>query len=359
MSRDATAPVCHDTRVRHAVILAGGSGTRLWPASRRARPKQLLPLGPGGETLLEAAIRRGRAIAGERVVVVTAAAQVDATRQVVPGVELIAEPVARNTAAALGLAAAVLAGRDRSAVLAVLPADQHVADEAGLTAALDTALAAVERDDVIGTVGITPTRAETGFGYLEVERAAPGVVAPVLRFVEKPDRPTAEAYVASGRYLWNAGMFCVSADRLLRELDDQLPATGRAVRDIAAGRPGASEAYAALVSISIDHAVMERAARVVTVPAAVGWDDVGSWAALPALRGADGDGNTTSGPAVILGGTGNVAIGDDGTLIAMVGVSDLVVVKSGDAILILPRSEAQDVRKIVEALSARGLARYL
>jgi mannose-1-phosphate guanylyltransferase len=192
-----------------------------------------------------------------------------------------------------------------------------------------------------------------------LERAAPGGVAPVLRFVEKPDRPTAEAYVASGRYLWNAGMFCVSADRLLRELDDQLPATGRAVRDIAAGRPGASEAYAALVSISIDHAVMERAARVVTVPAAVGWDDVGSWAALPALRGADGDGNTTSGPAVILGGTGNVAIGDGGTLIAMVGVSDLVVVQSGDAILVLPRSEAQDVRKVVEALSARGLARYL
>ena len=221
--------------MRHAVILAGGSGTRLWPASRRARPKQLLPLGPGGETLLEAAIRRGRAVAGPRTLVVTAEAQVEATRQVVPGVELLAEPIGRNTAAAVGLAAATLAERDREAVLAVLPADQHVADEPGLTAVLETALAAVERDDVIGTIGIAPTRPETGFGYLEVDAATPGVVTPVRRFVEKPDRATAEAYVASGRYLWNAGMFCVSADRLLRELDDQLPATGRAVRDLAAG----------------------------------------------------------------------------------------------------------------------------
>lgn len=351
--------VCHDNRVRHAVILAGGSGTRLWPASRRARPKQLLPLGGDGETLLEAAIRRGRAIAGPRVLVVTAEAQVDATRQVVPGVELIAEPVGRNTAAALGLAAATLAVRDPAAVMAVLPADQHVADEPGLTAALEIALAAVDRDDVIGTIGIAPTRAETGFGYLEVDAATPGAASPVRRFVEKPDRATAEAYLASGRYLWNAGMFCMSAARLLRELDQHLPATGRAVRDIAAGRADPREAYPPLVSISIDHAVMERAARVVTVPASVGWDDIGSWAALPALRGSDGDGNTAVGPAVIVDGAGNIAIGDDDTLIAMVGVSDLVVVKAGDAILVVPRADAQDVRKIVEALSARGLARYL
>jgi mannose-1-phosphate guanylyltransferase len=351
--------LCDHRRVRHAVILAGGSGTRLWPASRRARPKQLLDLGPGGEILLEAAVRRGRALAGDRVVIVTAESQVDATRPLVPGVELIAEPLARNTAAALGLAAATLAARDPAAVMAVLPADQHVADEPGLVRALETALATVERDDAIGTIGIAPTRPETGFGYLEVDRVTLGEAVAVRRFVEKPDLATAEAYLASGRYLWNAGIFCVSAARLLGELDAHLPATGRAVRDIAAGRVAARDAYPALVSISIDHAVMERAARVVTVPAAVGWDDIGSWAALPALRGVDADGNTTAGDTVILDGSGNIAIGEDGALIAMVGVSDLIVVKRGDAVLVLPRSAAQDVRKIVDALSARGLARYL
>ena len=345
--------------MRHAVILAGGSGTRLWPASRRARPKQFLTLG-GTEPLVTGAVRMGRAIAGDRVTIVTAQAQVGATRSTVGDVDVLAEPVGRNTAAAIGLAAATLELRDPDAVLALLPADQHVTDRDGLARVLDTALAAAERDGVIATVGIAPTRAETGFGYLELAGpATPGVVAPVVRFVEKPDLATAEAYVASGRYLWNGGIFCASARRLLAELDTHLPATGEAVRAIARDPASATRRYETLPSISIDHGVMEKATGVVTVPASVGWDDVGSWAALPAVRGTDRAGNTTVGPTIVIDGTGNIVMSDDATLIATVGLSDVVVIKSGDAILVIPRSSAQDVRKVIEALSAQGLARYL
>jgi mannose-1-phosphate guanylyltransferase len=358
--------------VRHAVVLAGGAGTRLWPASRRLRPKQFLALG-GAETLLAATVRRARGAATGDVVVVTAADQVDLVREGAPGVAIVAEPVARNTAAALGLAAVHLLARDRDAVIGAMPADHHIADEAGWARVVERAFTVAERSDAVCTVGVVPTRADTGFGYLELgasleaDLGVPGVRA-VARFVEKPDARAAAGYLTDGRHLWNAGMFFVKARRLLDDIERFLPETGAALAIVAAALesgPAAASAeaarvYPALPSVSIDHGVMEKAAQVVTVPGDFGWSDIGSWSALASLAElASGDGgNTVLGDGVVVDGTGNVVVAESG-VVAVVGCSDLVVVRSGDAVLVIPRERSQDVRRAVEALVARHLERYL
>jgi mannose-1-phosphate guanylyltransferase len=335
----------------YAVILAGGGGTRLWPASRRQRPKQFLPLAPGGHTLLGATVARVLPLTPlDRILVVTAADQAAEVRAALPDLptaNILCEPVARNTAPAITLAAVELKRRGAAeSVMAVLPSDHVVTDDGAFRRVLAEAAAAADR--YLVTVGIQPTRPETGYGYLELIEGSEGPARPVARFVEKPDLARAREYLAARNYLWNSGMFFFRADRLLAEVERHLPDVAKAVPD----------RYAAAPSISIDYGVMEKASGIYAVPGDFGWNDVGSWAALADLHPPDPQGNVrVGGDMVAVAASGNLVVGKG--LVAMVGVEGLAVVVTEDAVLILPREQAQDVRQVVAELERRGAKTYL
>ena len=342
------------------VILSGGSGTRLWPLSRSGKPKQLLSL-THDETMLQLTARRvaDRARFAAPLVVANAAhvemieaqfAQIGMT-----DATLILEPVGRNTAPAIALAA-LAAPPD--AVLLVMPSDHVIGKIDAFLAAVESALPLVMKG-WLATFGIAAHAPETGYGYICAgELLAPGVNR-VERFVEKPDRATAERYIAEGGYAWNGGIFLFRADALLAAFEAYAPEILAAARNAMAARhiegrrlhPDAA-AFAASPSDSIDYAVMEQAERVAVVPVDMGWSDVGSWDALHELA-ADLDGNAHHGEVVAID-TSGCLIRSEGPLIAAVGVKDLIVIATGDAVLILPRGSSQDVKRAVEALKRDG-----
>ena len=354
----------------HAVILAGGSGTRFWPASRRHTPKQLLPLaGNADEPLIAATVRRIEPLVpADRVWISTGTSLVQATLAALPRVapsHVIAEPVARNTAPCIGWASATIARSDPDAIIAVLPADHFIGDEPAFRDALATAIRAAE-EGWIATIGIVPTRPETGYGYIEVGSPVAEGVCKVTRFVEKPTRERAEALVADGRYLWNGGMFFFRASVMKAAIAEHLPALAAGLDriDEAAARGDEArvlgEVFPTLPSISIDHGVMEKAKRIAVVPGDFGWNDVGSWQVTWEMSEKDAAGNSLP--------SGTVAVDARDNLVrdltsgarkapkrwALVGVNDLVVVETDDAVLIVPRNRAQDVRAVVDALAKRG-----
>jgi mannose-1-phosphate guanylyltransferase len=357
--------------MRYAVILAGGTGTRLWPASRRKTPKQFLPLGSrAGESLLVATSRRLAAVPGGRIVV-AAESQIEDVRAHLPDLPaeaLLGEPVGRNTAAAMGLAAVHLLHRDADAVMGVIPSDHHVADEAGFGETIDRAFGVAERRDVIVTIGIVPTRPATGYGYVQLGDALEDGAFAVRRFVEKPDPDTARGYLASGDYLWNGGMFFVGANRLLAELRAHMPETHASLEEISsalreggrdAAQAAAARVYPSLPAVSIDYGVMEHATDVVTLRGDFGWNDVGSWSSLAEYRDCDASGNVVAGEAILHNAHDNIVVGDADHVVAVVGVRDLVVVQSGNAVLVVPRRRAQQVRNVVDALEKRKLDQFL
>jgi mannose-1-phosphate guanylyltransferase len=350
---------------RFVLILAGGGGTRLWPQSRRRRPKQVLPLLPDGRTLLQATVDRVRPIVPlSHLLVVTAADQIEVIRQAVPSLpieNIVIEPRARNTAACVGLGAVAALGRGGRASCAVLPSDQHIADDERFRTCLEVAFQRAESaGHPVVTVGVRPTSPETGFGYLEPGAATASGAHVVARFVEKPDRATAERYVASG-FLWNAGMFVFDAERMLQAIGTHLPQLG-AILDELRRDPARTEAlYPEAQSISIDYGVMEKLGpgEVETVPGDFGWNDVGSFSALHAIAPTDAAGNATLGEAVTIDARNNILCGDGRRVIAAVGVEDLIIVATDDAVLVMPRGRAQDVRQVVEQLERTGRGSYL
>lgn len=360
----------------YAVIMAGGGGTRLWPISRRSRPKQLLRLEADRSLFATSVERLGPWLPPDRILVAASAELAALLRQEVPGLDpgnFLLEPEPKGTAPVLGLAAMVLQQRDPEAVMAVLTSDHAIAHPDRLRSLL-TAAAVLAAEGKIVTLGIPAAVPDTGYGYIRRGPALDPVegeqVYAVEAFKEKPDRTTAEGYLAEGTYAWNSGMFIWKPDRLLSEIERQMPALHQCLQR-AATDPGGLEsnafraAWGALKTETIDYGVMERARDVVMLQAdGLGWSDIGSWDRVYDLLPKDGDGNAVLGAlSLSRDASGNLVLAEAGEttqrLIVLQGVQDLVVVDAGDVLLVCRRDEAGKVREIVQRLERDGRERFL
>jgi mannose-1-phosphate guanylyltransferase len=365
----------------HAVIMAGGSGTRFWPLSRNARPKQLLGLA-GERTMIQATVGRlAGLVPAERTLVVTNRSLVEpiaAQLPEIPAANLIGEPCKRDTTPAIGLAAMLIARQDPEATIVVMPSDHLIEPAEAFQAAVAQAIKIVEsRPEAFVTFGIKPTYPAESFGYIERGaelanggRQPPGNVAPafnVARFREKPARSIAEEYVASGNFYWNSGIFVWKAKAILAAIRSAEPAMYEHLATIggAADLPAAEFArvldceFTAIRGKSIDFAVMEHYQPVVVIEAPFGWDDVGSWQALARARGTDEQGNTSVGKHLGIRTTGSIVRTTDDHLVVTLGLTDAIVVHTPDATLVADKSQEEAIREVVNALQERGWNEYL
>jgi mannose-1-phosphate guanylyltransferase/mannose-6-phosphate isomerase len=349
----------------YAVIPAGGAGTRLWPRSRRLTPKHTLPLAGGGRTLLRDTYDRVRGLVDE-VFIVTELSQRETINHVLPEVDsrhMIIEPVARGTTNAYGLAALTLQGLDSMGVMLAMASDHVVRGRAEVSRALRAALRAAGSTDSLVAIGLKPKYASTGLGYLHASRPGPVGTRRVQQFIEKPDSKTAARFLKSGAYYWNVAWFAWRTSIFLAEMQLHAPRHLTGLRKVLAARAkgdeqAASALYERLPVEVIDRSVMERTDKLLLVPATFDWSDIGNWAELGDRVHADARGNSVDGEAVLVDTTGSLIFGDR-RLIAAIGVKNLIIVDTEDALLVVPRSRAQDVRKVVEALKRARKTSYL
>ncbi len=353
------------------VIMAGGGGTRFWPLSRRAQPKQFLAI-TGGKTLLQETWDRALLLVDgpESIVVVTSADYAKLAREQLtdlPLDNLLLEPQARNTAPCVAWASAWLEARDADSVAFVLPADHLIHDLDAFVTAARAAAATARAEPLLVTFGVPPRYPETGYGYVEigesveVDGAGDVPVNRVVRFREKPNQETAEEYVAAGRFFWNSGMFVWATRTILNAFTEYLPEAVDAARRmlVAGADEERAAAYAAMPATSIDFGIMERAGNVACVRAPFDWSDVGSWAALHEVTPGDADGNVTWGRVVALDARGNLVHAPQQEVVALLGVEGLAVVRAGDVLLVAALDKSQDIRGLRELFMEMGLDEFL
>lgn len=349
-----------------AVVLAGGSGTRFWPASRRSRPKQLLALGPGEGSLIQQTVHRLlRLCPPERIKIATGAHLLKATQEalpMLPSSAFMGEPCARNTAPCIGWAVEQISREHPDAVVVVVPSDQYIRDTAAFEDAIRCAVETASAFQVV-TLGIQPTRPETGYGYIQAGPKHADGAYQVERFVEKPDRVTAERYLQEGNYYWNAGMFIFRASQMLTAIELHLPKLHAGLMHLrSAAQKGpdlearaTAQLFAEAESISIDFGVMEKLDHIAVVPADIGWSDLGSFEVAWELAPKDANGNAAPPSAIIIDSEENLVLDyrhhPSPAAIALVGVRGMCVVQTDDGLLVIPRDRSQEVRRVVEHLA--------